>query len=109
MTKIKKSDLDLDITIVKLKLILKNRRDTLFVNCTATQAMEFIDYMNENNAVVLNKYDREKMENKFYIFDDIANKKTVMVSIPDVKYMEVPFFIDAEDDNLDLKILTYNN
>lgn len=105
MTRISKNKIDLDTTIIKIKLMLKSSRNTLTVNCTATQAIEFVDYLNENRAVVLNKHDKEKMENKFYIFDDILNKKQVMVSIPDIKYMEIPFFID-DGEEYDLQILT---
>lgn len=109
MAAFKKDNVDLDTLMVKLKLILKGRRDVLNINCTATDACDFVDFLNENEAVVLNKYDRQKMDNKFYIFDDIANKKTVSVSLQDVRYFEIPHFIDVGDDDLKLKILTINN
>lgn len=109
MAAFKKDNVDLDTLMVKLKLILKGRRDVLNINCTATDACDFVDFLNENEAVVLNKYDRQKMENRFYTFDDMANKKTVTVAIPDVRYFEIPYFFEVDNDNLELKILTINN
>lgn len=106
MAKISK-DIDLDTTVVKLKLVLKGNRNIQTIYCTVAQAIEFTDYINENRFVIRNKHEKQMMENKFYIFDDIVNKKNVMVSIPDVKYMEVPFFIDAGQE-YDVKILTIN-
>lgn len=100
-----KKDIDLDTTIVTIKFLLKGSRNFLTVNCTATQCIEFADYMNQNRVVAKSKHEREMMENKFYIFDDIKNKKQVMVSIPDVKYWEIPFFID-EGEEYDIKVLT---
>lgn len=107
MAKISKEKLDLDTTVVAIKMVLKGSRNLMTINCTASQCIEFVDYLNENRGVIRNKYDREKMENKFYIFDDIINKKNVMVSLNDVKYMEIPFFIDTGKE-YDVKILTVN-
>lgn len=106
MAKISK-EIDFNTTVVKIKLQLKGNRNIQYINCTASQVMDFVDFLNKNESVVLNKYDKEKMENKYYIFDDILNKKNILVSFRDIKYMEIPFFIDTGKD-YDLKILTWN-
>lgn len=103
-----KNDVDLDTTIINLKLILKGRRDILNIQCSASQACDFVDHLNENESVYMNKFDKQKFDNKFYHFDDIAGKKTVSVALTDVRYMEIPYFFD-KGENLELKVLTYNN
>lgn len=108
MAKVNGQELDLDLTIVKVKLMLKGNRNIQTINCTASQVIEFTDYMNDNKAVIKNKYDREKFENKFYIFDDLITKTNVVVSIPDVKYWEIPFFNEVENKEYELKMLTIN-
>ena len=107
MAKIRKDNLDIDTTIVNIKMMLKGQRNMINICCTVAQCIEFVDYMNDNKAVAKCRHEREKFENKYYIFDDIKNKKNVMVSIPDVKYWEIPFFIDNGDE-YDIKILTIN-
>lgn len=107
LMKINKDKIDLDVTIIDIKLFLKGNRNMITINCTATQATEFVDYLNENRGVIRNKHDKEKMENKFYIFDDLLKKKNVMVSLNDVKYMEIPFFID-DGKEYDLQVLRIN-
>jgi len=107
MPTIDKDKIDLDTTIVEVKLIVRGNRSILKINCTARQAIEFVDYLNENRGIIRNKTDKEKFENKFYIFDDIIHKKTVGVSLKDVKYLEIPYFIDKKD-KFDIKILTVN-
>ncbi len=105
MAKIKKASIDLDTTVVKVKFLLRGSRNYITINCTVAQCIDFVDYLNENKTVVLSKKDKEMMENRFYIFDDIVAKKTVMVSFNDIKYMEIPYFIDAGDE-FEIKYLT---
>ena len=92
MAKIKKASIDLDTTVVKVKFLLRGSRNYININCPVSQCIEFVDYINQNKAVVLTRADKEMMENRFYIFDDIVDKKTVMVSFNDIKYMEIPYF-----------------
>ena len=108
VAKVNGQELDLDITIVKVKFMLKGSRNIQTINCTASQVIEFTDYMNNNKAVIKNKYDRERFENKFYIFTDLIAKKEIVVSIPDVKYWEIPFFMEDENKEYELKMLTIN-
>lgn len=105
MAKIKKASIDLDTTVVKVKFLLRGSRNYININCPVAQCIEFVDYINQNKAVVLTRAEKEMMKNRFYIFDDIVAKKTVMVSFNDIKYMEIPYFIDAGDE-FEIKYLT---
>ncbi len=105
MAKVSK-DIDFDTTVVTIKLLLKGNRNMMTINCTYSQVIDFLDFQQRNEAVVKNKHDREMFENKYYIFDDILNKKNVMVSLNDVKYMEIPYLFDDGED-YDFKILTW--
>lgn len=107
MAKISK-DIDFDTTIVPIKLIIKGNRNIITINCIYEQVIDFLDFQQRNEAVVKNKYDREMFENKYFIFDDIVNKKHIQVSLNDIKYMEIPYFFDRDDGDYDLKILTWN-
>ena len=105
--KIDKNKIDINSTLVKLTFILKGNREKLEVDTTLSQACDFVDILNDNKGKHFNKAQKEMMENKFYIFDDIIHKKTVGVSLKDVKYLEIPYFIDKKD-KFDIKILTVN-
>ena len=37
-------------------------------------------------------------ENKYFIFEDIVNKKHIQVSVNDIKWMEIPFLFDNGTD-----------
>lgn len=106
MAKVNK-DINFDTTVVAIKMLMKGNRNMITINCTYGQVIEFIDFQQRNEAVVKNKHDREMFENKYFIFDDIVNKKNVMVSLNDVKFMEIPYLFD-DGDNYDLKVLTWN-
>lgn len=105
MAKVSK-DIDLDTTVVTIKMIIKGNRHMQTINCTYSQVIDFLDFQQRNEAVVKNKYDREMFENKYFIFDDILNKKHIQVSLNDVKYMEIPYLFDDGKD-YDLKVLSY--
>lgn len=106
LAKIKKSDIDLNTTLVNLRLILKGFRQELVIYTTATECCEFVDVLNQNRFNKMGKAQREMMENKYYTFTDYKRKSTITVSLPDVKVFEIPFFFD-NDDEWDFKILTY--
>ena len=108
MATISKDEIALDTTIINLKFMLSGKREILNVCCTATQSAEFVDFLNQNRFKKLNKKEKEMFDNRFYIFDDIRNKKHVAVSLKDIKYFEIPFLIDKDDDNYELKILSWN-
>ena len=105
MAKVNKKDIDLDITVVQIKLLVKGSRNYITINCPVGQVIEFTDYLNANKAVVHTKREKEMMENRYYVFDDIVKKKTVMVGLNDIKYMEIPYFMDAGG-KFEVKILT---
>lgn len=105
MTKIKKSEIDFDTTIVTIKTLIKGNKNMQIINCSYTQIMNFLDFQNRNEAIIKNKHDREMFENKYFIFDDVIKKKTIQLSINDIKYMEIPYFQEIDEDQLDLKIL----
>lgn len=107
MAKVSK-DIDFDTTIVAIKLIIKGNRNIFTINCTYSQVIDFMDFQQGNEAIVKNKHDREMFENKYFIFDDILNKKHIQVSLNDIKYLEIPYLFENEKD-YDLKILTWNN
>lgn len=106
MAKVSKN-IDFNTTVVAIKMIIKGNRNMMTINCTYTQILDFMDFQQRNEAIVKNKHDREMFENKYFIFDDIVNKKHIQVSINDIKYMEIPYLFDDED-KYDLKILTWN-
>lgn len=105
MAKVNKKDIDLDKTLVEVVFILKGFRQKVVVNTTATEAMEFVDVLNENRFKTLSRRQKEMMENRYYTFNDYMKKATVTISLSDVKMFEIPFFMDAGD-NYDLKILS---
>lgn len=107
MAKIKKKSIDLDTTVTSIKMLLRGSRNYININCTVAQAIEFVDFLNENKTVILSKQQKEMMENRFYIFDDIVAKKSVIVNFSDLKYMEIPYLFDDGQD-YDLKVLTWN-
>ena len=107
MAKIKKEGIDLDATVTSVKMLLRGSRNYITIHCPVAQCIDFVDYLNENKTVVLSKQDKEMMKNRFYVFDDIVSKKTVMVNFSDLKYMEIPYLYDDGDD-YDLKVLTWN-
>lgn len=107
MAVISKNEIDLDTTMLNLKFILRGRREILNVYCTATQSAEFVDFLNQNKFKKFNKEEKEQFDNRFYIFDDIKNKKHVAVSLKDIKWFEIPFLIDTGE-KYDLKILSWN-
>ncbi len=107
MAKIKKESIDLETTVTSVKMLLRGSRNYITINCTVAQAIDFVDFLNQNRAVIRTRQEKEMMENRFYVFDDIVSKKTVMVSFNDLKYMEIPYLFDDGDD-YDLKVLTWN-
>lgn len=105
MAKVSK-DIDLDTTVVQIKLLIKGNRNIMTINCTYAEVVDFIDFQQRNEAIV-SKYDREQFENKYFIFNDIIKKKHIQISVNDVKYMEIPYLFDRDDGDYDLKILSY--
>lgn len=106
MAKVK--NIDFDTTVVPVKLIIKGNRNMMTINCTYGQVVDFMDFQQRNEAIVKNKHDREMFENKYFIFNDILAKKHIQVSLNDIKYMEIPYLFDDENNEYDLKILTWN-
>ena len=72
--KSKQKDIDLDITVVQIKLLVKGSRNYITINCPVGQVIEFTDYLNANKAVVHTKREKEMMENRYYVFDDIVKE-----------------------------------
>ncbi len=107
VAKIKKESIDLETTVTSVKMLLRGSRNYININCTVAQAIDFVDFLNQNRAVIRTRQEKEMMENRFYVFDDIVSKKTVMVNFSDLKYMEIPYLFDDGDD-YDLKVLTWN-
>lgn len=105
MAKVSK-DIDLDTTVVTIKMMIKGNRNIQTINCTYTEVVDFIDFQQRNEAII-SKYDREQFENKYFIFNDIIKKKHIQVSVNDIKYMEIPYLFDRDDGDYDLKVLTY--
>lgn len=104
MAKVKKDAIKLDETLVKLRFWLKGYREPIIIYTTATQSCDFVDFAYQNRAVIRTKNDKEKFEKKFYIFDDLKRKETVLISLDDIKAMSIPFFID-EGEEYNFKIL----
>ncbi|MCR2042625.1 hypothetical protein NSA23_00710 [Anaerosalibacter massiliensis] len=105
MAKVSKN-IDLDTTVVSIKLLIKGNRQMQTINCTYTEVMDFLDFQQRNEAVIKNKHDKEMFENKYFIFDDVIKKKHIQVSLNDIKLMEIPYLFDDGKD-YDLKILSY--
>lgn len=106
MAKIKKDIIDFDTTLVELTFILKGRREILKVHTTASQCMNFIDVLNENRFKNFKRKEKEMMENRFYVFDDYKKKSTILINLLDIKYCEIPFFVDSGKE-WDFKVLQY--
>lgn len=105
MAKIKKGSIDLDLTLVELRFILKGFRQEVIVYTTATDSCEFVDWLNENRNVGSHKVkDKEKFSNKFFIFDDYKKKCTVCINKDEIKSFTIPFYMDCGDE-LEFKIL----
>lgn len=102
---IDKEKIDLETTLVEVKILLKGvQKKEIVVNCLASDAMEFVDLLNENRFVMRNAVERKKFENSFYHFDDYKRKETISVDLRDVKVFTIPFFMDMGKE-YDLKIL----
>lgn len=102
---IEKDKIDLDKMLVEVKILLKGvQKKEVVINCLASDAMEFVDLLNENRFVMKNAVERKKFENAFYMFDDYKRKETVCVDLREVKLFTIPFFADAGKE-YDLKIL----
>lgn len=102
---IDKEKIDLDKMLVEVKVLLKGvNKKEIVINCLASDAMEFVDLLNENRFVMRNAVERKKFENAFYFFDDYKNKTTVGVDLREIKLFTIPFFADAGKE-YDLKIL----
>lgn len=106
MAKIKKSDLDVNTTLVELNFILKGYHQTVNILTTVSQCCDFVDFLNQNKAVVRTKSDKEQFDKKFYVFEDLKRKHTVLISLDDIKAMTIPFFVD-DGENYDFKILQW--
>ncbi|MDI9475558.1 MAG: hypothetical protein QM295_01835 [Bacillota bacterium] len=91
-------DIDFDTTVVTIRTLIKGHKHMQNIKCTYSQVMDFLDFQQRNEAVVKNKYDREMFENKYFIFEDIVNKKHIQVSVNDIKWMEIPFLFDNGTD-----------
>jgi hypothetical protein len=103
--KINRNELELDNTLVMLQFLLKGFHQTIEVYTTATESLEFVDWLNNNPE--LNSYkveDKEKFTNKYFIFDDYIKKSTVCINKDQIKYFEIPYFVKC-DDNVKFKIL----
>jgi len=107
MAVIEKDKIDLNEILVEVKMLLKGvQKREIVVNCLASEAMEFVDLLNENRFVTKNAVERKKFENAFYHFDDYKRKETISVDLREVKLFTIPFFMDKGKE-YDLKILSY--
>ncbi|MEA4827304.1 MAG: hypothetical protein VB130_11840 [Clostridium sp.] len=105
MATIKKSEIDLDLTLVKIIFIMKGFRQEIVVNTTAKESCDFVDWINNNTALnSYNKAEKSKFNNKFYTFDDYVSKRSITVNLQDIKCFSVPFYLDKGEE-YDFKIL----
>jgi len=105
---IEKEKIDLNEVLVEVKILLKgvNKKEVV-INCLASDAMEFVDCMAENEVSITSAAQRKKFENSFYFFDDYVKKETVGANILDVKLFTIPFFMDEDDKTYNFQIATY--
>ncbi|WP_053956827.1 hypothetical protein [Inediibacterium massiliense] len=107
MAKIKKNMLDLDTTLVELKFVLKGNRQMFTVHTIATEACNFVNWLNKNKFKKMSRAEKEMFDNQFYFFDDYKTKNTVCIERDSIKTMTIPFFID-EGEDIDFKYLVMN-
>lgn len=101
--KVKKKQVNVNELLVKMTFVLKGYRQVINVHTTAREACDFVDSFNCNKAIY-NKKEKEKFENKFYIFSDYIKKENVCIDFNTVKCFTVPFFVEDEE-NYNFKIL----
>lgn len=105
MAKVKKNEFNPDLILIELRFLMKGFRQEIIINTTATQSMEFVDWINNNPA--LKSYKRaikDQFNNKFYIFDDYKKKETISINLQEVRYFKVPFYLDCGEE-VDFKYL----
>lgn len=98
MALIRKNDIDLSMTIYPLTIYLKGNK-VLTINCIMENIMDFTDWMAKNPAN--NTYKKEvknKFENKFYTFEDLKRKCSVVVNTSEIKFMDIPYLEEYKDD-----------
>lgn len=100
MAKVKKSEIDLEKQLVEVTILLKGFPKPFIVNTTAKECCDLVDWLNENRAY-------SKVDEKFFIINDYVKKKTLVFEKAQIKYFEIPFFIDDGEENYDVKVLTY--
>lgn len=98
--KLKKSDIDLDCTLVDLEFILKGNRQVVNVTTTIGNSCALVDYLNKNDVGFksYSKEVREQFNNKFMMLRDYARKKDFLISYSDIKCMCIPFFVDCGEE-----------
>lgn len=99
MAKTKKDSIDLDLTLVRAKFILKGHRQEIEIYTKATEVCDFVDWINNNPAINTHKVEEKgKFNNKYFTLTDYKNKETVTINKDDVKAFRVPFFVDAGEE-----------
>ena len=96
---LKKKDFDPSITLIDIEFLMKGFRQSILINTTIEEACDFVDWMNHNPAVKTYKQEvKDKFDNKFFTFNDYKKKKSVTINMSEVKWMEVPFYIDKGEE-----------
>ena len=106
MTIVSKEKVDLDLVLIELKFVLKGFKQEVSIYTKASEACDFVDFMNDNRCRQLSKAEREMFDNRFYTFQDYKRKNTVTISLNDIKTMVIPYVVD-KGDHIDYKILTH--
>lgn len=108
MALIEKAKINLETMLVEVKILLKGvNKQEIVVNCLASDAMEFVDCMADNEVSITSATQRKAFKNSFYFFDDYVKRETVGVNILDVKLFTIPFFMDQDDKTYNFQIATY--
>lgn len=106
MAKIKKDLINLDLTLVELKFIMKGKQQLITVYTTATASCNFVDWLNNNKALQSYKVnDKQEFSNKYFIFDDYKKKCTVCINRDEIKCFTIPFYMDTGNGEIDFKLL----
>lgn len=107
MAKMFKKDIDLNLTLVEVRVILKGNKE-INIYTTLAQTCDFTDWLNKNEAIFKSYKvkDKEQVKDMFFTFDDYVLKKSVSIRISDVKAYYVPFAIDTGDE-YEFKILEF--
>ncbi|WP_035290943.1 hypothetical protein [Clostridium sp. KNHs214] len=105
---LKKKGFEPSITLIDVEFLMKGFRQGILIHTTIEEACDFVDWLNENPAFkTYQKEVKNKFDNKFFTFNDYKKKKSITINKDEVKWMEVPFYLDKSEEEVEFKFLRF--